>query len=80
MTPSTVCEITFELARHYFNRNFYVLRDLRSVDLLFGLPCLDDEQASPQFGTRSAFTLIDGKIVHTHERRHQCLLLSFGKV
>jgi hypothetical protein len=43
MTPSTVCYVTFELARHEFHRTFYVLRDLRASDLILGLPWLDDE-------------------------------------
>jgi hypothetical protein len=38
VTSSTVCDDTFELARHEFHRNFYVLRDLRDVDLIMGLP------------------------------------------
>jgi hypothetical protein len=53
VTSSTVCDITFELARHEFQRNYeiYVLRDLRAADLVLGLPWLDDEHASSQFGT-----------------------------
>jgi hypothetical protein len=39
VTSSTVCDVTFELARHEFYRTFYVLRDLRVVDLILGLPC-----------------------------------------
>jgi hypothetical protein len=29
VTSSTVCDVTFELARHEFQRTFYVSRDLR---------------------------------------------------
>jgi predicted aspartyl protease len=32
VTSSTVCDVTFELARHEFRRTFYVLRDLRAAD------------------------------------------------
>jgi hypothetical protein len=39
VTSSIVCDITFELARHEFQRNFYVPRDLRAADLVLGLPC-----------------------------------------
>jgi riboflavin synthase alpha subunit len=38
VTLSTVCDVTFELARHKFQRTFYVLRDLRVADLILGLP------------------------------------------
>jgi hypothetical protein len=65
VTLSTVCDVTFELARHEFQRTFYVLRDLRAVDLILGLPWLDDEQASLQFGTTMVFTLINGTTVNT---------------
>jgi methyl coenzyme M reductase subunit C len=41
VTSSTVCDVTFELARHEFQRASYVLRDLRTVDLNMGLPWLD---------------------------------------
>jgi hypothetical protein len=51
VTSSTVCNVTFELARHEFHRTFYVLRDLRAADLMLGLPWLDDEYASLQFGS-----------------------------
>jgi hypothetical protein len=82
VTSSTVCDVTFELARHEFQRNFYVLRDLRDADLILGLPCLDDEQASLQFGSTRVFTLMDGKAVETQleERRPECLLMSSTKV
>jgi methyl coenzyme M reductase subunit C len=36
VTSSTVCDVTFELARHEFQRTFYVLRDLRGADLIMG--------------------------------------------
>jgi hypothetical protein len=32
VTPSTVCDVTFELARHEFQRTFFVLRDSRAAD------------------------------------------------
>jgi predicted MarR family transcription regulator len=50
VTSSTVSDVTFELARHEFHRIFYVLRDLRAGDLIMGLPWLNDEHASLQFG------------------------------
>jgi hypothetical protein len=47
VTSSTVCDVTFELARHEFHRTFYVLRDLRdAAHLIMGLPWLDDKHAS----------------------------------
>jgi hypothetical protein len=63
VTPSKVCETTFELDRHEFKRTFSVLRDLRVGDLVLGLPWLDDEEASLWFGTTRVFTLMDGTIV-----------------
>jgi methyl coenzyme M reductase subunit C len=82
VTSSTVCDVTFELARHEFHQTFYVLRDLRAADLIMGLPWLDDEQASLQFGSTRVFTLMDGTAVETtlEDRRHECLLLSSTKV
>jgi hypothetical protein len=79
VTSSTVCDITFELALYEFQRTFYVLRDLRVVDMVLGLPWLDDKQASLQFGTTRVFTMMDGTTVETQteERRHECLLMSF---
>jgi hypothetical protein len=66
VTSSTVCDVTFELARHEFHRTFYVLRsDFRVVDLIMGLPWLDDEHASLQFGSTRVFTLMDGTTVET---------------
>jgi predicted aspartyl protease len=71
VTSSTVCDVTFELARHEFQRTFYVLRDLRVADLIMGLPWLDDEHASLQFGSTRVFTLMDGTAFETtlEERR-----------
>jgi hypothetical protein len=60
LTSSTVCDVTFELDRHEFQRTFYVLRDLRATDLVVGLPWLDDEHVSLQFGTTRILTLMDG--------------------
>jgi hypothetical protein len=82
VTSSTVCDITFELAHHEFQRIFYVLRDLRAADLVLGLPWLDDEHPSLQFGTTRVFTLVDGIAVETQveERRPECLLMSPTKV
>jgi hypothetical protein len=45
VTCSIVCDISFELTRHEFQRTCYVLRDLRAPDLALGLPWLDDEHA-----------------------------------
>jgi hypothetical protein len=55
VTSSTVCDVTFELARHELHRIFYVLHDLRAADLILGLPWLDDEHASLQFGSTQVF-------------------------
>jgi hypothetical protein len=60
VTSSTVCDVTFELARYEFQRTFYILRDLRDVDPVLGLPWLDDEHAFLRFGTTRVFTLMDG--------------------
>jgi hypothetical protein len=46
VTSSIICDVTFDLARHEFQRTFYVIRDLRVADLVQGLPWLDDEHAS----------------------------------
>jgi hypothetical protein len=74
--------VTFELARHEFEQTFYVLRDLRATNLILGLPWLDDEHASLQFGSTMVFTLMDGTTVETtlEERRSECLLMSSTKV
>jgi hypothetical protein len=47
-----------------------------------GLPWLDDEHATLQFGTTRIFTLMDGTAVELtlEERRLECLLLSSTKV
>jgi hypothetical protein len=82
VTSSTVCNVTFELARHEFQRTFYVSRDLRGADLIMGLPWLDDEHASLQFGSTMGFTVMDGTSVETQleERRLECLVMSSTKV
>jgi hypothetical protein len=82
VTSSTICDVTFELARHEFHRTFYVLRDLRAAGLIMGLPWLDDEHASLQFGSTRVFTLMDGTTMETtlEERRPECLLMSSTKV
>jgi hypothetical protein len=38
VTASIVCDITFELARHEFQRTSYVVRDLHAAELVLGLP------------------------------------------
>jgi hypothetical protein len=70
------------LARHEFQRTFYVLRDLRVANLILGLLWLDDEHASLQFGSTRVLTLMDGTTVETtlEEQRHECLLMSYTKV
>jgi hypothetical protein len=82
VTSSTFSDVTFELARHEFQRNFYVLRDLRVAYLLLGLSWLEKERASLQFGTTRVFTLMDGTTVETRleERRPEFLQLSSTKV
>jgi hypothetical protein len=83
VTSSTVRDVTFELARHDFQRTFYVLlRDLRAADLILGLPWLDDKHASLQFCSTKVFTLMDSTSVETQleERRPECLLMSSTKV
>jgi hypothetical protein len=82
VTSSTICDVTFELARHEFQRTFYVLRDLRAADLIMGLPWLDDDHAYLQFGSTMVFTLMDGTAFETtlEERRLECLLMSCTKV
>jgi hypothetical protein len=64
---SIVSDITFEMARHEFQRTFYVLRDLRVADLVLGLPWLDDEQASLPFGMTRVFTMLDGTTMDTQK-------------
>jgi predicted aspartyl protease len=65
VTSSIVCDITFELARHEFQRTFNVLRDLRAAHMVLDLSWLDDELASLQFGTTRAFTLMYGTSMET---------------
>jgi hypothetical protein len=38
-----MCDITFELAHHDFQRTFYILRELRVAYLVFDLPWLNKE-------------------------------------
>jgi hypothetical protein len=82
VASSTIRDVTFELARHKFQRSFYVLCNLRAADLILGLPWLDDEHASFQCGSTGVFTLMDGTAVETtlEERRPECLLVSSTKV
>jgi hypothetical protein len=82
VTSSIVYDVNCELSRHEFQRTFYVLRDLRAANLVLGLPWLDEEHASLQFGTTRAFTLMDGTSIETQleERRSECLLMSSIKV
>jgi hypothetical protein len=82
VTSSTVRDITFELARHEFQRTFYFLLDLRFAYMVLGLPWLDDEQASVKFGTTRVLTVMNGIAVETQieDRRLECLLMSYGKV
>jgi hypothetical protein len=63
---------------------------LHATDLILGLPWLDDEKASLQFGSTRVlqfgstrvFTFMDGTAVETtlEERRHECLLMLSTKV
>jgi hypothetical protein len=73
--------LLFRVSCHEFQRTFYVLRDLRA-DVILGLPWLDDEHASLQFGSTMVFTLLDGTLVETQleERRLECLLMSSTQV
>jgi hypothetical protein len=82
VTSSTLCDITFELARHEFQRNVYVLRGLSVADLALGLPWLNDEHASLQFGTTRVFTLMGGTTVEMQieERRLECIIIFFIKI
>jgi hypothetical protein len=70
------------VARHEFQRTFYVLRNLQNDELVLGLSWLDDEQAFFQFGMTLVFTLMEGFAVETQtdEHRLECLLLSSRKV
>jgi hypothetical protein len=82
VTFSTVWDITFELARHEFQRTFYVLSDLRAAHPVLNLPWLDGEHASLQLGTTRVLTVMDGTTMdpHIEERRLECLLMSSGKI
>jgi hypothetical protein len=77
VTSSIVCDITFELARHEFQRTFYVLLDSRVADMVLGLPWLGDEHGSLKFGVTLVFTLMDGTLAETQidEQRLECLLM-----
>jgi hypothetical protein len=66
VTSSTVCEIKLEHARQEIQRILYILRDLGVIDMVLGLPWLDDEQSSLQFGTTRGFALLDGASAETH--------------
>jgi hypothetical protein len=81
VVSSIICDIAFDLVRHEFQRIFYLLRNIRVVDLVLGLPWLDDEHTSLQFGTTRSI-LMDGIAVETQieERRHECLILSSAKI
>jgi hypothetical protein len=59
-----------------------VLRKLHVVVLVLSLLWLNDEQVALHVGKARGFTLMDGTPIdtHTHERRHECLLMSFNKV
>jgi hypothetical protein len=52
------------------------------VLLILGLPWLDDEHASLQFGSARVFTLMNGTAVETtlEERRPECLVMSSTEV
>jgi hypothetical protein len=82
VTSATVCDVVFELARHEFQRTFYLLRDLRAHDLIMGLPWLENKHAYLKFGTTMVSTLMDGIAVEIQrvERRPECLLILSSKV
>jgi hypothetical protein len=81
VTSSTVCDMTFEVARHEFQRTFYVLCDLRAAHVVLGLPWLDDEHASLQFGrTTRVLTLRMAKETQLEERCLECIQMSSTKV
>jgi hypothetical protein len=72
MTSSVVCDISFELARHEFQRITYVFRDLRVVDIMvLCLPWLDDEYVSLPFGTTRRFTLMHRTNVETKTKERR---------
>jgi hypothetical protein len=60
------------MARHEFQRTFYVLRDLRAGDLVLGLPWLDHEQTSLRLGTTlDVFTLMDSTTVEARAKERR---------
>jgi hypothetical protein len=71
VTSSRVYNITFKLARHEFQRTFYVVRDLRAIVIVLSLPWLDDEQASLQFGTTRVFNVMDDTTEETQTKEHK---------
>jgi hypothetical protein len=73
-----VCDVSFTLAQHEFLRTFHVILDLRSADIVLGLPWFDDEQARLEFGNERSFTLINGAedVNQVMDRRFECLLIS----
>jgi hypothetical protein len=73
VTSSTVSDITFELARHEFQRT---PEFLRVADLVLGLPWLDDEHANLQFGTTRVLTLMDGTTMEIRKSRSGVLSAS----
>jgi hypothetical protein len=50
--------------------------------MVLDLPWLDDEHVSLHVGTTRVYMLMDGTTVETEieERRHECLLMSSGKI
>jgi hypothetical protein len=70
------------VAQHAFLPAFYVVRDLRAADIVLGLPWLDDEQATLEFGAEGHFTMIDGTMIKKHmiERRPAFLSMSSTEV
>jgi hypothetical protein len=73
-----MCKVPLTLLLHAFTHTFHVFRDLRAVDIVLGLPCLGDEQATLRFYTERSFTLMDGTVVETQvlDQRLECLLMS----
>jgi hypothetical protein len=82
VTSSTFCDLTFEQAHHECQRTLYLLRELRAVNMVLGLPWLDVEQASLQLGTKCVFTVMDGTAVEMkiEEQHLECLLISYAKI
>jgi hypothetical protein len=82
VTSSTVCDITFDLARHELQRTFYVLRYLRDVDMLGTRFITMARRLTRLFTDRhDACFHPDGgyNIGHLDKRVLECLLISFGK-